>query len=148
MAGYSQCPHCAYIFPPPEKQKHEHKPSEAGILTGQHSDERHEVLDVLFRVHTKKDAAAHSPKSLRVDYQLGLDHWHSEYVCVEHGGYAGKKAEAWWQARSSIPMPTTAEEANALARDGQLKPTHAIVIRKVAGERFPRIIKYELGDFL
>ena len=148
VAGYSQCPHCAYIFPPPEKQKHEHKPSEAGILTGQHSDERHEVLDVFYRVHRKKDAPATAPKTLRVDYQLGLDHWHSEYVCVEHGGYAAKKAESWWQARSPLPTPTTAEEAAALARDGQLKPTNAIVIRKVAGERFPRIIKYELGDFL
>jgi len=147
LAGYSQCPQCAYIFPPPEKQKHEHKASEAGILTGQHTDERHEVLDVLYRVHSKKDAPAHAPRSLRVDYQLGLDYWHSEYVCLEHTGFARQKAEEWWQARSPISVPATADEANQLARCGQLRPTHAIVIRRIAGERFSRIIKYELGEF-
>jgi len=147
LAGYSQCPQCGFIFPPPEKQKHEHKPTEAGILTGQHTDERHEVLDVLYRVHRKKDAPATAPQTLRVDYQLGLDHWHSEYVCLEHTGFARKKAETWWRDRSPIPVPATADEANQLARAGQLRPTHAIVIRKIAGERFSRIIKHELGDF-
>ena len=146
-AGYSLCPHCGYVFPPPEKQKHEQKPSDAGILTGQYSDERFEVLDVFYRVHRKKEAPANAPKTLRVDYQLGLQHWQSEFVCFEHDGYARQKAETWWEERTNVPVPATADEAAALAQTGILKPTQSIIIRFVAGERYPRIIKHELGDF-
>ena len=35
-------------------------------------------------MHQKRDAPEGAPKSLRVDYRLGLDHWQSEWICVEH----------------------------------------------------------------
>jgi DNA repair protein RadD len=83
---------------------------------------------------------------MRVDYQLGLNHWQSEFICFEHTGFARQKAEAWWQQRSPDPVPDTAEAAVTLANAGALKVTHAITVRSVAGERFDRIVKYDLGD--
>lgn len=34
-AGYAVCPDCGYQFPPPDRQKHEAKASDAGILSGE-----------------------------------------------------------------------------------------------------------------
>ena len=145
-AGYARCPDCGYEFPPPERQKHEAQATEAGILSGQVTDTKYEVLDVSYSVHTKRDAPPDAPKSMRVDYRLGLNHWQSEYICVEHDGYARQKAEGWWQRRSPDPVPATAEHAVELADAGALCPTHAITVRTVAGERFDRIVGYDLGQ--
>jgi DNA repair protein RadD len=145
LAGYATCPHCGYTFPPPEKQKHEAQATEASILSAGANDEQYEVLDIFYRVHKKKDAGPDAPKSMRVDYQLGLNHWQSEFICFEHTGYARQKAEAWWQQRSPDPVPDTAEAAATLANAGALRVTHAITVRSVPGERFDRIVKYDLG---
>jgi DNA repair protein RadD len=144
--GYACCPQCGYVFPPSDRQKHEATATQAGILSGQASEDTHEVMDLFFRVHRKKDAAPDAPKSMRVDYQLGLNLWQSEFICFEHTGFARQKAEMWWQQRSSDPVPDSAEQAVALANAGSLRATHAITIRSVAGERFDRIVKYDLGD--
>ncbi|MFO0975956.1 MAG: DEAD/DEAH box helicase family protein [Planctomycetaceae bacterium] len=145
LAGYATCPHCGYTFPPPEKQKHEAQATEASILSAGANDEQYEVLDIFYRVHKKKVAGPDAPKSMRVDYQLGLNHWQSEFICFEHTGYARQKAEAWWQQRSPDPVPDTAEAAVTLANAGALRVTHAITVRSVPGERFDRIVKYDLG---
>lgn len=145
LAGYATCPHCGYTFPPPEKQKHEAQATEASILSTGANDEQYEVHDIFYRVHKKKDAGPDAPKSMRVDYQLGLNHWQSEFICFEHTGFARQKAEAWWQQRSSDPVPDTAEAAVTLANAGALRLTHAITVRSVPGERFDRIVKYDLG---
>ena len=39
-----------------------------------------------------------SPDSLRVTYRCGLSTYR-EWVCLDHHGYAGTKARAWWRAR-------------------------------------------------
>lgn len=145
LAGYATCPHCGYTFPPPDKQKHEAQATEASILSAGANDEQYEVLDIFYRVHRKKDSGPNAPKSMRVDYQLGLNHWQSEFICFEHTGYARQKAEAWWQQRSPDPVPDTAEAAVTLANAGSLRVTHAITVRSVPGERFDRIVKYDLG---
>lgn len=145
LAGYATCPHCGHTFPPPEKQRHEAQATEASILSGGANDEQYEVLDIFYRVHKKKDAGPDAPKSMRVDYQLGLNHWQSEFICFEHTGYARQKAESWWQQRSPDPIPDTAEAAVTLANAGALRVTHAITVRSVPGERFDRIVKYDLG---
>ena len=145
LAGYATCPHCGYTFPPPEKQKHEAKATEASILSAGANDEQYEVHDIFYRVHKKKDAGPDAPKTMRVDYQLGLNHWQAEFICFEHTGFARQKAEAWWQQRSPDPVPDTAEAAVTLANSGALRLTHAITVRSVPGERFDRIVKYDLG---
>ena len=109
------------------------------------TDTRFEVLDVCYSVHIKRGADGNSPRTMRVDYRLGLSHWQSEYVCVEHDGYARQKSVAWWKRRSPDPIPETAEQAVELANAGALCLTHAIVVRSIAGERFDRILNYELA---
>jgi DNA repair protein RadD len=143
--GYTVCPDCGHEFPPPDRQQHEATASNAGILSGQVSDAEYEVLDVAYAVHTKRGADENSPRSMRVDYRLALNCWQSEWVCFEHAGYARRKAEAWWRKRSPDPVPDTAERAVEIAEAGGVCATEKITIRHVAGERFDRIVKYELG---
>jgi len=144
-AGYAKCPDCGYEFPPPERQKHEPQAASVGILTGQVTDEEYEVHDVTYGVHAKRGAPAEAPRSLRVTYRLGLSHWQSEFICVEHDGYARQKAEAWWRRRSPDPVPDSAERAVETAEAGGLATTEAITVRTVVGEKYDRIVNYKLG---
>ncbi len=142
-AGYTLCPHCGHVFER-ERNQHESKASTAGVLKGQKSDTTYDVQEVLYGVHVKRGAPPDAPRSMRVEYRLGFNHWQSEWICFEHGGFARQKAEAWWKRRSCMPVPETADEAAALAQEGALCQTKAITVRSVAGDDFDRIIRYEL----
>ena len=83
---------------------------------------------------------------MRVDYEIGFRQTKSEWVCLEHNGYARKKAEQWWRARSRLPAPNNVDDAVALANAGALAGVSSITVRSVAGEKYDRIIDYELGD--
>jgi len=144
-AGYAICPDCGFEFPAPKRKQHAAKASDAGILSGQVTDTEYEVRDINWSVHQKRDAPEGAPKSLRVDYRLGLDYWQSEWICVEHDGYARQKAVGWWQRRSHDPVPDDAERAAELAEAGALCQTEKIVVRCVAGEKYDRIVGYKLG---
>jgi DNA repair protein RadD len=144
-AGYATCPDCGYVFPPPEKSQHEAQATDAGILSGQVTLTKYSVGEVLYSVHRKKGADDTVPRTLRVDYQVGLYARKSEWVCLEHEGYARQKAEVWWRARSSETVPDTIEEAVELANAGALARPQSITVRAVAGDPFERIVVYELG---
>ena len=144
-AGYATCPHCGFVFPPPERQKHDAKASEAGILSGQVTTTKYEVQDVFYGVHTKRGADENAPKTLRVDYQVGFHQYKSEWICLEHEGYAREKAVAWWRRRSPDPVPDTAERAVEIAVGGGITIPKSIVVRSVSGDPYERIIDYELG---
>ncbi len=64
------------------------------MLSGEVTDTEYEVIDTIYRIHRKRDADEDAPRCLRVDYVIGLDHWQSEFICIEHTGYARRKAEA------------------------------------------------------
>ncbi|MBS0208863.1 MAG: DEAD/DEAH box helicase family protein [Planctomycetes bacterium] len=144
-AGYANCPDCGHAFPPPERPAHEPKASEAGVLSGQVTLTTHRVSDVYYSIHTKRDAREGNPRTMRVDYKVGWHDYQSEWICLEHAGYARQKAAAWWKRRSPDPVPGTIERAVELAQAGALARPMAITVRSVAGEPYERIIGYELG---
>jgi DNA repair protein RadD len=80
-----------------------------------------------------------SPDSLRVTYFAGLEAI-NEWVCLEHGGFAGQKARDWWQSHASGPVPETVDEA--LLVFDQLTMPAAIVVKpngkfkNIVGRRF------------
>jgi DNA repair protein RadD len=144
-AAYRVCPDCGHEFPKPEAKKHDERAANGGVLAGEVIDQEWEVRDVLYSVHTKKDAPEHAPKTMRVDYRLGLDHWVSEWICFEHPGWARRKAAQWWKERSPDPVPESAEESVEHANAGALALAEFITVRSVVGEKFDRIIGYKLG---
>ncbi len=107
---------------------------------------KYTVSDVSFSVHFKRGAGPDAPRSMRVDYRVGWHDYKSEWICLEHDGYARQKAVQWWKRRSHEPVPESAEEAVALALAERLAPTREITVRNVTGEDFERIVGYELGD--
>ncbi len=144
--GYANCPECGHPFPPPDREAHDAQASDAGVLSGEVTDTEYEVRDVIYRIHRKRDADEDAPRCLRVDYMIGLDHWQSEFICVEHSGYARRKAEAWWRERCIDPCPTTAEEALDLAEVGLVAVPESITVRSISGQKYDRIIKQSLGE--
>ena len=145
-AAYSACPDCGYEFPPPDRQQHEAEASEEGILTGQVVDTEYDVRDVFYSVHTKRGGDEDTPKTMRVDYQVGFNDFKSEWVCPEHHGWARQRFEQWWCRRSDDPVPSNAQRAVDIANAGGAAPTHKITVRSVTGERFDRIVAYVLGE--
>jgi DNA repair protein RadD len=144
--GYALCPDCGYAFPPPERQPHEATASTAGILSGEITTTTYPVDAVHYSVHRKRGAGEDAPRTLRVDYRIGFHTFQSEWVSIEHAGWARAKAASWWYRRSNAPVPATAAEAAELAEAGALCETLSITVRSVVGEKYSRIIDYEMGS--
>ena len=145
-AGYTACPDCGYEFPKPERANHDPNASSEAVLSGQVTETAYPVRDVFYSVHTKQGADDDAPKTMRVDYRVGFHQHKSEWVCFEHTGFPRQKAEMWWRARSQDPIPGTAQQAVDIANAGGVAMTKSITVRSVAGEKFDRIVDYELGE--
>ncbi len=145
-AGYAQCPACGHVFPPPERRTHDGTATSEGILSDQASRTEYEVEETFYAVHVKRDAPPDAPRTMRVDYRVGLNHYVSEWVCFEHDGYARQKAVAWWRQRSHEPVPDSIEQAVELADMGALAPTLAITVLRKPGDKYDRIVGYKLGE--
>src|SRR5574343_32433 len=138
-AGCRTCSACGHEFPPPEL-KHSTRAANAAIISSEL--EPIPVMDYWYSIHTKRGAEEGTPRSMRVTYAAGAKTY-SEWVCVEHTGFARARAETWWKARCSQPCPTTAEEAVKLGNLSYLAEPLEIVVDE-SGE-FPRIVSVKLG---
>ena len=116
------CPDCGYVFPSPEAAQLDATATTRPILsTGR--PEWVGVSGVTYHRHEKPG----KPPSLRVDYHCGLVR-HREWVCLEHDGYAGRKAAQWWQRRTDSELPpATVDEA--LTRADELRVPVEIAVR-------------------
>jgi len=140
------CPECGFEFPFEEEDKHGATATNASILSTdinpQDYWETHKITDVSYLRHEK----AGKPPSLRVDYYAGWNRVGSEWICLEHGGYARAKALAWWQARAPKQdhpwAPDTVETALIIVDKYLAKPT-AITINTRG--KYPEIIDYEFS---
>lgn len=114
------CPHCDHAFPVQEKPKHEARAEAIAILsTEKTKPEEIPVITMEFRRHCKPGA----PDTFRINYLAGLLTI-SEWLCLEHNGFARAKAErAWLQLGGRWPVPATVDEA--MGRTGELTtPSH------------------------
>ena len=138
--GYRVCPECEYEFPPNQKATHQETATSAAVTTLEIKNETHQVMDVLYAVHTKKDSEPGHPRTLRVEYFYTLAERVSEWICVEHEGFAKQKAYRWWSQRCLLPMPSDADEALQIARNGLLAFPQSVTIRRTPGKRYPELI--------
>jgi len=144
-AAYAVCPECGHEFPDPESRKHEARASTEGILSDQTTSEEHRVSETAWHIHFKRGDDK-APPTMRVEYRCGFNTYHREWVCFEHEGFARRKAEQWWRARSREAVPESVEEAVELARAGALAPTLSITVERKAGEKYERVVAHRLGD--
>jgi DNA repair protein RadD len=144
--GYQACPECGFKFEPPVKKGMDKNATSAEILTPDETS--YEVRETHYGVHAKRDAAPNAPRTLRVDYRVGVFEHKSEWVCLEHpaGSFALRKAREWWRKRSNAPFPETIEDAVEVAQAGALARTISITVCTPVGERYDRISSHQLGD--
>lgn len=145
-AGCSTCPYCGFAFPPREL-KHEPTASMAGILSGQNRTEVRQVYEVRYSKHANRKEPE-KPPTMRVEYVTStgvLRDSVSEWICIEHEGWARQKAAAWWSMRSVVACPASVDAAVALANAGALATCEAVTVAIIAGEKWPKLVGYKLG---
>ncbi len=94
--------------------------------------------------HAKKDR----PDSIRISYHCGMRRF-SEYVCLEHANYAGKRARDWWRTHlrgnillsGEIETPESTREALMLIEHLNC-PTH---IRVWTNKNYPEIMAHDFS---
>lgn len=132
------CEHCGHELAPRQaRATHETRAAELPVLCGLEAGlHTVDVDDVTYAVHCKPGR----PPSLRVNYRCGLMTY-SEWVCLEHDGYARRKALGWWQRRAptSGAVPDTVLEALRQA-PALLRPRQIVV--KLDG-RYPEILAHK-----
>lgn len=75
------------------------------------------------------------PATLRIDYLCGSETI-SQYICLFHDGFAGKKGRNWWRDHCSLAIPKTIDEALNVV--SQLRvPTHIYVNLK---GKYPEVL--------
>ena len=96
------------------------------------------ILSMRAWEHRKKNAVDGDLSTLAVGYYTMPNHSGfpiaTQFVCVEHYGYAGVKAKTWWSRFNSLDeMPKSAKEAaeviNTRLKEGSILPPTAIMTR-------------------
>ena len=140
-----ECPHCGWKIPKQEidrldrvereRRMHGDKASKKSILSGE--PEIAKVDSVFVSRHRKHGA----PDSIRVQYRCGLSMFR-EWICLDHEGYAGQKAQAWWRARFGKGARVTVGDALQDLFLGQslLEWTKTITVKR--NGRYTEVIAY------
>ena len=141
-AHKKECPECGKPFPVVERKiAHDRKASTQAIMAPKEPPKLTAVVDVNYSVHIKKDGDG--PPTMRVDYEGAFRRVASEWVCVEHVGYARGKAEQWWHLHGGMPpCPKTVEEAIDRARE-ELRHVTAVLVEQDG--KYTRVKSCEYG---
>lgn len=126
------CPDCGTAFPVNERKAEVHA-FEGAMMSKDVKPVEREVKEVYYSKHMSKSGIP----TLRVDYSFGLSRV-SEYICLEHDGYAKSKADLWWRSRTKNPTPTTIDEA--LLDVGSLSKPSSILVSYA--KKYPEIRNY------
>ena len=146
MVQTRQC-ECGFLFPINEGPRHgEQAEQQATLLAAQAKPVAFLVEAVNVRRH---DNQKKGTTSLRVDYECQPTDAKgnltveviSEWVCLEHDGFAGQKARDWWRKRCEQPV-STVDEAVELWHAGAVATPTRIVARKEG--RWWRVLEYTL----
>ncbi len=117
--------------------------SKAGAMSGEITKFEVKVISTSFYVHYKKgfENDLTYPRTMEVRYEVSVTERYSEYICFEHEGPAWQGAKRWWGDRCPlVSCPKNIEDAVALCNAGILPKTTTLVIKHVAGERYPNSI--------
>lgn len=91
------------------------------------------VDHITYSTHEK----AGRPPMMKVTYYCGLRSF-SEYVCIQHDGFAQRKARQWWRERSSAAFPQSTADALVVA-DTLVPATH---LRVWVNKQYPEILAH------
>lgn len=148
------CVECDHEFPAPEiaPRKAADKASSAAIIgDGKKAPPKeHAVGDTRVRAHMSQKsgttllAVEYYPMGSASSTYIGRD-WPvaTEWVCLEHDGFARAKAVDWWRKRTGgFEAPDTVAEA--IERAGELRPV--VAVRTEKDGRYDRVIAVQYAE--
>lgn len=138
-AGLRICK-CGYKFPEPELKINSQSHDNA-VMSSQQVVEEKEVTDVRYSLHAKPNKTP----SMRVDYMIGDFEKYSEWICVEHKGFAREKAEHWWKKRHPMNLDAPTDAKNAVELAVNLKTPGKIWV--IQDGKFWKIKKYDFVSY-
>ncbi len=128
------CDYCGHEFPLPTTKLQTTASSQELIKGDLPVIETFKVDHITYERHDKIGA----PSSLRVTYYSGARRFR-EFVCLEHTGFAQRKAQQWWKERRRIDssvFPPTIDDA-LLVIEHLKAPTH---LRIWVNKPYPEIM--------
>jgi DNA repair protein RadD len=136
------CPDCGYLWP--VKPKHEDRAKEGAILSIHLPPPiRYDVTNVTYSRHVGKSGTP----TLKVDYFSGFLRVASEWVCLQHSGYAFERAAKWYHQRTprEFRLPGSIDQLLDWIDGGfEFAVPTAIHVRPPASkDGFPEITRYE-----
>jgi DNA repair protein RadD len=139
---------CGWLFAREPEPRHGDKAGEQELLQANAPPQtwQVEVVKACKWINKKSGSV-----TLRVDYDCApinggnMRELVSEWVCLEHPGFAGIKAQKWWKERCEYHLPTISE-AVLLFDAGAVKLPRSITTRREG--RFWRVLGYELEEAL
>jgi DNA repair protein RadD len=144
-----KCPHCGWEIPKEqiereeaeerEKKMHAAEASRRAILGSE--PETLAVSSVMVHRHRKPER----PDSIRVNYRCGVSQY-TEWICLDHGDFAERKARRWWAERfkGDDYLTITVDQAlgNLFLADEIKAVTKSIVV--IRRGKHAEIVGYEL----
>lgn len=143
---------CGWLFPENTLPRHEETADkDSKVLLEVRPPEWKTVERIEWFEHIKRASEPDTPRTLRVDYYTeGMsmtDRPYSEWICVEHEGWARQKAESWWSKRCDAPCPTVAADCIEWRERCAVADTRRIKVGSdPKNPKYNRITDYELGD--
>jgi DNA repair protein RadD len=143
------CPNCGWVIPKEEIERHEAEEREKRLHEAEASKraiigsepETIDVSDVEVNLHRKTD----SPDSIRVEYRCGLSVFR-EWICLDHPGFAGRKARMWWFVRFGSEAKTvTVDQAMSDMFLAQRLKAITKTITVIRRGKYSEITGYELN---
>ena len=147
-----ECPNCQLVVPSRKQvcecgfrfsvrvPTHEERADTVAQIISE--PETFQVSTVRYYKHEKEGKTP----SLRVDYHLAtegnLEQMISEWVCLEHSGFARRKAELWWAIRCELEAPTSVSDALEVANVIAVPRS----ITAVKEGKFWRIVEAEIEE--
>jgi DNA repair protein RadD len=129
------CINCGFEFPQ-NVNFYAQASSKALIATSMPVVEVINVTKIIYTRNSKMDR----PDSLLVTYYCGLSTRYKEWVCLEHGQFAGKRARDWWRTRAGDDVEPPITTTDALKQLSSLRePTQ---IRVWTNKKYPEIMSY------
>uniref|UniRef100_A0AAU6W1G7 DNA/RNA helicase protein n=1 Tax=Pseudomonas phage Pavpe01 TaxID=3138545 RepID=A0AAU6W1G7_9VIRU len=111
--------------------------SDAPLLRSDQPEvEYFDVQKVIYSLHQKEG----SPDMMKVSYFCGIRMF-KEFVCLEHNGFAGKRARDWWRSRTGYDgdqFPTAIQ-----AVDWSHNLRIPAKVRVWVNKKYPEILSYE-----
>ena len=93
------------------------------------------VENVIYQKNVNRNDPT-KPPTLKVTYYCGHKTY-SEFVCLMHGDWAGRRAYTWWKNRTNLPMPANIDDALEIVSTLKV-PTN---IRVHTNRKYPEIMK-------